>query len=100
MSTDVLHEIHPGGPRFPVGGDHVRIRPRTGHKAVQTGQERAPIPRRAYVVQSAKHLGIGTRSRLVVGGWGEQRDERGGIVLGAQERPRQVVRPRVLECKR
>lgn len=95
MSTDVLHEIHPGGPRFPVGGNHVRIRPTTNDKAVQAGQERAPIRRRPHVVQSAKHLGIG-RHRRLVGGGGQQRDERGGIVLGAQKRPRQVVGPRVL----
>lgn len=24
MSTDVFHEIHPRGPRFPVDGDHGR----------------------------------------------------------------------------
>jgi len=86
MSTNVLHEVHPGGPRFPVGGNHVRIRPTTDDKAVQAGQERAPIRRRPHVVQSAKHLGIGTHRRLVRGR--RQRDERGGIVLGAQERPR------------
>jgi len=99
MSTDVLHEIHPGRPRFPVGGDHVlRIRPTIDDRtAVQAGQERAPIRRRPHVVQSAQHLGIGTHRRLVRGGG--QRDERGGVVLGAQARPRQVVSPHVLKIK-
>lgn len=99
MSTDVLHEIHPGRPRFPVGGDHVlRIRSTADDgRAVQAGQERASIRRRPHVVKSAKHLGIGTYRRLVRGG--RQRDERGGIVLGTQARPRQVVSPHVLKKK-
>jgi len=36
MSTDVLHEIHPRGPRFPVSGNHGRT---TIDKAVQARQE-------------------------------------------------------------
>lgn len=100
MSADILHEIHPGRPRLPVDGDHVRrIRPTADDRtAVQAGQERAPIRRRPHVVQSAKHLGIRTHRRLVRGGG--QRDERGGVVLGAQARPRQAVSPHVLKKKK
>jgi hypothetical protein len=59
MSTNVLHEVHPWGPRFPVSGHDWRT---VNDEAVQARQERAPIRRCPYIVESAEHLRVGFRS--------------------------------------